>query len=292
MTIDAGIQAGFQATNQRLAALKSSKADKAGFVLSQSLPGFPVTDGLTLAFIPSLQAASLTGAGTASQKVLALTDAGTGFQLSSSARPNLTAPDLKYSTANGFWYLETNGTDQGLGLDDCPISSLVSADGHSSSIVCISTLKKAPQFNFGWIKKNGANNYDHQRRFGSHFPWSDGNIYFDYGAISNGRVAKAEPTGMSDDVTIRTIALTSSATAQSINVDNVNLVTGNPSASFSGGTSETGYLGFGHIISANGTVMDASKMRCFAFLFYNRAITSEEIGKINEWKNRKIGNAY
>lgn len=269
-----------------------NKADQSAFILSQSLPSFPVTDGLTLAFIPSLSAATVDFSDFSNPKVTEITDAGTGLKLTANAKNGLTAPNLKYSDTNGFWYLETDGVSQGLGLDDFPINSIVSDDGESGSIVCISTLHQQNQFNFGYKKKNSTNNYDHNRRYGVHFPWGNGRLYFDFGNVFGGRIEVEQPTGMSNDTDIRTVILRASSTTQEINVDNVSLVTGNPAQSFANALSETGYLGFAHEIVSNGTISSFSKMRCFAFLFYNRPLTDEEIGKINEWKNRKIGFTY
>jgi len=52
---------------------------------------------------------------------------------------------------------------------------------------------------------------------------------------------------------------------------------------------EVGSLGFGYKTATAGNPADFAKMNCFAFIIYNRALTDEEISKINLWKKNVIG---
>lgn len=47
---------------------------------------------------------------------------------------------------------------------------------------------------------------------------------------------------------------------------------------------EVGILGFGYKTATAGNPADFAKMNCFAFIIYNRALTNEEISKINLWE--------
>ena len=267
----------------------SKFAKKAATDLNEALPGFPVTDGISLAFIPSLKISRIDFTDPDNPKILALRDSATGTEMTSYIS---TPPLLKYSASNRLHYIYTDGLSMGLGVDDFPISKLVSADGESASIVCISTLDIANQSNFGFTKKTGPNSYSNSRRMGVHFPWGNGSFYWDFGSTSDGRIYTGNLSPLADNSTIRTIVLTASATSQKITIDGSTLASGNPPGGFSQNgtvTDEIGNLGFGYKLSGSGYPAGFAKMNCFGFIIFNRALTDEEISKINLWKQNVIG---
>jgi len=86
--------------------------------------------------------------------------------------------------------------------------------------------------------------------------------------------------------------LTASSTTQKITVDGQTLAEANPASSFGSEgvvSDDVGSLGFGYKTATAGNPADFSKMNCFAFIIYNRALTDEEISKINLCKNNVIG---
>ena len=267
----------------------SKFALKAAADLNEALPAFPVTDGISLAFIPSLKISTIDFTDPAAPKILALRDSATGVEMTSDAAQ---PPLLKYSSKNNLYYMHTDGVGMGLGIDNFPISKIVSADGQAASIVCLSTLNVSNQANFGFTAKVGANSYSNTRRMGVHFPWGNGNFYWDFGSTSKGRIYTENKAHLADNSTIRTVILTASANTQKITVDGTTFATGNPSGSFGANgvvTDEIGNLGFGYKASTSGAPAGFSNMNCFAFLIYNRALTQEEIAKINLWKANVIG---
>ena len=267
----------------------SKFAYKAATDLNEALPAFPVTDGISLAFIPSLKISTIDFSDPTAPKILALRDSATGIEMTSYPTE---PPLLKYSSKNNLYYMYTDGASMGLGLDDFPISKIVSADGEAASVVCISTLNVSNQSNFGYTTKLGPNEYSNTRRMGVHFPWGNGNFYWDFGSTSNGRVNTGSQKHLADNSTIRTIALTASSTTQKITVDGQTLAEANPASSFGSEgvvSDEVGSLGFGYKTATAGNPADFAKMNCFAFIIYNRALTDEEISKINLWKKNVIG---
>lgn len=284
-----GTEADFLASLSAPTSDTSKFAYKAATDLNEALPAFPVTDGISLAFIPSLKISTIDFSDPTAPKILALRDSATGVELTSYPTE---PPVLKYSSKNNMYYMYTDGVGMGLGLDDFPISKIVSADGEAASIVCLSTLNVSNQSNFGYTTKLGPNEYSSTRRMGVHFPWGNGNFYWDFGNAINGRINTGSHKSLADNTTIRTIALTASSTTQKITIDGQILAEDNPASSFGSGgvvSDEVGSLGFGYKMSPEGSPAGFAKMNCFAFIVYNRELTDEEISKINLWKNNVIG---
>ena len=150
------------------------------FEINNALPGLPVTNGLAMAFIPTLRTCTVTSSG----QINDITDPLTGVTLNA---PTGFMPELKIDS-DGVYYLSFS--NHRLYKDQISVSDLGGPNGNTTTFFLIMKAKATKnQTNFNWIKEVATNTYNNSVRFGAHIPWSNNNVYIDHASTANGRLS-------------------------------------------------------------------------------------------------------
>lgn len=259
--------------------------------LNEYLPDFPVS-GISFAVIPTLKSMDIEINEDGDTVVTSLSEA---ISDTDTLTPydNLEAPEVKFHAASKRYYIETNGIDSGLAIDDLAINRLVSSDGESGTIVMIGAFEPGAAEHVVWYKKNSVNNYSVGIRYGAIAPWTNKTFYTYFGGIlsSNGRETYNDtPNAVVYPTTIRNINLSTSASTQDIIIDGATVTSGSGDGSFSSVINNSGVLSIGCSKTENASgFYRYSKVKMFALLFFDRQLNSEEIFEANEWVSNNIG---
>jgi hypothetical protein len=241
-------------------------------IFSGAFSDFPVTDQLSVCLIPSPQSCALNVDIPANPKIDQIIDSANGISFGTTPA---NAPQLRYSAASRLWYLAVDGTSQTIWSEELALSRLIGSDRTSTTIVAITTNRSAEPTVF--FNYTGA-------LLSCHAAWSDGNLYFDTQNFGQGRQS-SNMSSVANDANINCLIMSKSPTASIININgaiNTGLGASGYTLSEYGGSARFNLFSSGFA--------NFSKHNIFAFMVFKKSLSLSEMAKINEWKNRRIGN--
>ena len=182
----------------------------------------PVLDKISIALIPSL---SVITADT-NDRVSSWFDPINNIYFTQT--DNDKKPLLLRNSVKKRFFLRFDGTDDFLQKASFDVSNIAGNNGDTCTVIIICNTKQTKsqsQFQYGRQNNN---------RFGVHLPWSDSNIFVDFGNIDNGRLHISSLTNLTGNIEVWTIRVTESLMELFRGVSSMNPVqTANISSSLS-----------------------------------------------------------
>ena len=168
------------------------KLDRATFIISNSLPGVPVLDKISIALIPALSVITADSYDRVSSWVDPVNNV--AYTQTTNSKKTL----LKRDSVKKVFYLRFNGTDDSLKNPSFDVSKVAGQNGNTCTvIIVVNTKQQIAQSQFQWGKGNV--------RFGVHLPWGDGTIYIDYGAVNGKRLSIGSQPNLTGNIEVWTI---------------------------------------------------------------------------------------
>ena len=236
---------------------------KSDFDIYVALPGIPVTNGLVMAFIPTLKSCTVS----LTRTITAIEDPLTGVKLSALSGFE---PNLKLSS-DGLWFMEFS--NHYLFKENVAVADLGGNTGKTTTFFLIQNVKTfKKQSNFGWVKSTGVNTYDYGTRLSAHIPWSNGIVYVDHAAVNGGRLQQSYAGNTSILNSRRIWSYRRNGGVADLYID------GNHQKQATGLTSGLTVGDVGRFTIGNGNRLDEPAiMDFYGLFFYNRSLTDNEI---------------
>ena len=233
-----------------------SKLDRATFVISNSLPGVPVLDKISIALIPALSVITADS----NDRVSSWVDPVNGVAYVQTN--NSKKPLLKRDVAKKVFYLKFDGTDDTLKNPSFDVSKVAGSNGNTCTVIMVvKTKQQKGQSQFQWGKGNV--------RFGVHLPWSDGTLYVDFGAVSGGRLSIGSQPNLTGNIEVWTIRVdgTNMQLFRGLSITPIKSET--ISAILSGAAQE---IALGFQIHSDGSEISFSEMDLYSFAVWTKAL--------------------
>ena len=253
------------------------KLDKSTFSVANSLPGVPVLDNISIALIPSLSVVTADS----NDRVSSWFDPVNNIQFTQG--DNDKKPLLKRNAAKRRFFLRFDGTDDFLRKDSFNVRDIAGNNGDTCTVIIICNTKQTKsqsQFQHG---------RDNNNRFGVHMPWSDSNIYVDFGNVDNGRLLASSLTNLTGNIEVWTIRVTESLLELFRGVTSINPVqTANITANLSsvqvgGNVSQNQELFIGCQVHTNGSATNFCEMDLYGLAMWSKSLSNDELRNMHRF---------
>ena len=253
------------------------KLDKSTFSVANSLPGVPVLDKISIALIPSL---SVITADT-NDRVSSWFDPINNINFTQN--DNDKKPLIKRNSVKKRFFLRFDGTDDLLRKDSFNVRDIAGNNGDTCTVIIICNTKQTKsqsQFQYG---------RDNNNRFGVHLPWSDSNIYVDFGNVDNGRLLTSSLTNLIGNIEVWTIRVTESLMelfrgVSSINpVQTANITANLSSVQIGGNVSSNQELFIGCQVHTNGSATNFCEMDLYGLAMWSKSLNNDELRNMHRF---------
>lgn len=252
----------------------SKKLDVNRFMVLHSLPGLPVLD-VGGAILPSINLCTLNGTG----GVTRLVDPLTGMALTQSIAAE--CPKMQVD-ANGRSYLKF--VNSRMSAEGVNAASLGGENGTSTSFMFIAkTLGTRNNTQFQWSPALASGGFDNDNRLGVHFPWGDGTLYVDHGAVTGGRLQVSGVANTTGQI-VSYLYVRDGSTARLFKNGTLVKTTTGLTAALSSAIGRF-MLGDDNVSHSN----YHADMDFYGLFFYGRALSEEEIQKMALFSKIQFG---
>ena len=240
------------------------KLDRSTFIISNSLPGLPVLDKISIALIPALSVITADS----NDRVSSWIDPVNNIDFSQST--NSKKPLFLRDSSKKLFFVRFDGSDDYLERNSFDVSEIAGESGNTCTVILVVNTKAiTDQSQFQWGR--GA------VRFGVHLPWGDGTVYIDFGSISNGRLNVPSLSSLSGNIEVWTIRVNGTNLELFRGVTSISAIkTETISATLTGSAQE---IFIGCQVHTDGTAINFCEMDLYAFAVWAKSLSD------NEFKN-------
>ena len=238
------------------------KLDRSTFIISNSLPGLPVLEKISIALIPALTVITADS----NDRVSSWIDPVNNIDFSQ--QTNSKKPLLLRDSLKKLFFIRFDGSDDYLGKKSFDVSEIAGSSGNTCTVMLIvKTESIANQSQFQWGR--GA------IRFGAHLPWGDGTVYIDFGSISDGRLEVLSLPNLTGNIEVWTIRVNQTNMELFRGVSTVTPIkTETISATLTGSAQE---IFIGCQVHDNGVAINFCKMDLYAFAVWAKSLSDDEL---------------
>ena len=236
------------------------KLDRSTFIISNSLPGIPVLDKISIALIPALSVVTADS----NDRVSSWIDPVNNIDFSQST--NSKKPLFLRDSTKKLFFERFDGSDDYLEKNAFDVSE-IAGNLVTNVILVVKTKAITNQSQFQWGR--GA------VRFGMHIPWGDGTVYVDFGSSSNGRLNIPSLLNLSGNIEVWTIRVNQTNMELFRGVSTVTPIkTETISATLTGSAQE---IFIGCQVHDNGVAINFCKMDLYAFAVWAKSLSDDEL---------------
>ena len=239
------------------------KLDRATFVISNSLPGVPVLDGISIALIPALSVLTSDTNDRVSRWVDPVNN------ISFTQTDNSKKPLLLRDSNKKRFFLRFDGTDDYLRINSFDVSKVAGPNGNTCTVIMVVNTKQVKkQSQFQWGQAN--------IRFGVHFPWNNGTVWVDFGTLSSGRLTALSLSDLTGNIEVWTIRVNGQNMELFRGISSMTPVgTETISATLSGNPQKM-FVGC-QVDNDDGTAVNFSEMDLYAFSVWQKSLSNDEL---------------
>ena len=237
------------------------KLDKSTYTISNSLPGIPVLDKISIALIASLTVIDANS----DDKTNSWTDPVNNIKFTQTVDSK--KPILMRDASKKRHFLRFDGVDDYLEVSQYDVSDVAGEGDTCTVMLVINTKNVTSQSQFQW----GSG----QVRFGVHIPWGDGTVYIDFGSVANGRLSVASLANLTGNIEVWTIRVDKTEMQLFRGCTSMTPIkTQTISASLTGSAQP---FFIGAQVDANGDSTSHCEMDLYAFAVWSKTLTDNEL---------------
>ncbi|DAC81752.1 hypothetical protein TrispH2_011691 [Trichoplax sp. H2] len=246
--------------------LETYYLDKRSFMMNKYFSGIPVED-LSLFFLPNINLCEVYK----KDKCMSLLDPINQIKLVQNVK--LKQPSYLIDQEH-IPYIAFDGKNNSM-AGELKYETM-NHHGATTFFLVVATKGLKNQTQFSWSVKNRNGGYNINKRLGVHLPWSDGTTYIDHGSVNNYRMQYKDST-LTDEMINKIVLWSYRCTGKRASLWlNQNHLYSEDEKHISSDLFDTGIftLGNGYHVSEH------CSMDFYGLLFYNRALTDEEMNKM------------
>ena len=238
------------------------KLDRSTFIISNSLPGLPVLDKISIALIPALSVITADS----NDRVSSWIDPVNNIDFSKST--NSKKPLFLRDSSKKLFFVRFDGSDDYLERNSFDVSEIAGESGNTCTVILVVNTKAiTDQSQFQWGR--GA------VRFGMHIPWGDGTVYIDFGSTSNGRLNIPSLLDLSGNIEVWTIRVNGTNLELFRGVTSISAIKIETiSATLKGSAQE---IFIGCQVHTDGTAINFCEMDLYAFAVWAKSLSDDEL---------------